>query len=44
MRRMINRRYWLDLAAATKNTTSWDGVRNYQARNYMRGFNPSLRS
>ena len=25
-----------DLAAAKKKTTSWFGVRNYQARNYMR--------
>jgi predicted RNA-binding protein with PUA-like domain len=41
------RRYWLvksepqafsidDLARAPRQTTSWDGVRNYQARNYMR--------
>lgn len=41
------RRYWLmksepgvfgidDLANAPNQTTSWDGVRNYQARNYMR--------
>lgn len=41
------RRYWLmkseptafsidDLAKAPKKTTSWDGVRNYQARNFMR--------
>jgi predicted RNA-binding protein with PUA-like domain len=41
------RRYWLmksepsvfsidDLKASPKQTTSWDGVRNYQARNYMR--------
>lgn len=41
------RRYWLmksepsvfsidDLAAAPNRTTCWDGVRNYQARNYMR--------
>src|SRR5215813_9215815 len=41
------RRYWLvksepntfsieDLARASKQTTSWDGVRNYQARNFMR--------
>jgi len=40
-------RYWLfksepaefsisDLAAAPQQTTCWDGVRNYQARNYMR--------
>ncbi len=40
-------RYWLvksepqvfgidDLAAAPRRTTPWDGVRNYQARNYMR--------
>jgi predicted RNA-binding protein with PUA-like domain len=26
----------LDLAKAPKQTTCWDGVRNYQARNYMR--------
>lgn len=25
-----------DLAAAPEQTTSWDGVRNYQARNFMR--------
>jgi predicted RNA-binding protein with PUA-like domain len=25
-----------DLAAAPKRTTGWDGVRNYQARNFMR--------
>lgn len=41
------RRYWLlksepsafswdDLWAAPKRTTHWDGVRNYQARNFMR--------
>jgi predicted RNA-binding protein with PUA-like domain len=41
------RRYWLmksepqafsiqDLARAPKQTTSWDGVRNYQARNLLR--------
>jgi predicted RNA-binding protein with PUA-like domain len=41
------RRYWLvksepdtfsidDLAHAPRQTTSWDGVRNYQARNFMR--------
>jgi predicted RNA-binding protein with PUA-like domain len=41
------RQYWLvksepsafsidDLARAPGKTTSWDGVRNYQARNYMR--------
>ena len=40
-------RYWLmksepdafsidDLARSPKQTTSWDGVRNYQARNFMR--------
>jgi predicted RNA-binding protein with PUA-like domain len=42
-----DRRYWLfksepeafsfaDLEAAPGRTTCWDGVRNYQARNYMR--------
>ncbi|NOT23691.1 MAG: EVE domain-containing protein [Nitrospiraceae bacterium] len=41
------RRYWLmkseprvfsieDLAQSSKQTTCWDGVRNYQARNFMR--------
>lgn len=41
------RRYWLlksepeafsihDLARAPKQTTAWDGVRNYQARNFLR--------
>ena len=25
-----------DLAASPNRTTSWDGVRNYQARNFMR--------
>lgn len=41
------RQYWLmksepdvfsidDLACSPKHTTSWDGVRNYQARNFMR--------
>lgn len=41
------RRYWLmksepsafsidDLGRASKQTTCWDGVRNYQARNFMR--------
>jgi predicted RNA-binding protein with PUA-like domain len=41
------RRYWLvksepeafsidDLARAPRQTTCWDGVRNYQARNFMR--------
>ena len=44
---MANARYWLmkseptsfsiqDLRDAPKKTTSWDGVRNYQARNLMR--------
>lgn len=43
-------RYWLmksepsafsieDLRMAPRRTTSWDGVRNYQARNYMRAMN-----
>jgi len=42
-----NRKYWLmksepsafsidDLKQATDRTTCWDGVRNYQARNFMR--------
>ncbi|MDF0642935.1 MAG: EVE domain-containing protein [Nitrospira sp.] len=42
-----SRRYWLvksepsvfsirDLARSPKRRTSWEGVRNYQARNYMR--------
>lgn len=42
-----SRRYWLmksepsafsidDLAKSPKQTTGWDGVRNYQARNFMR--------
>jgi predicted RNA-binding protein with PUA-like domain len=45
------RRYWLmksepsvfsidDLAASPKQTTGWDGVRNYQARNFMREMVP----
>ena len=40
-------KYWLlktepesfsiqDLAKSPKKTTCWDGVRNYQARNYLR--------
>src|ERR1051325_4133247 len=44
---MGERRYWLlksepstfsvaDLARAPGRTTSWDGVRNYQARNFLR--------
>ncbi len=44
------RQYWLvksepgafsieDLEAAPAQTTCWDGVRNYQARNYMRAMN-----
>jgi predicted RNA-binding protein with PUA-like domain len=44
---MATTQYWLmktdagsysiqDLAAEKKQTTFWDGVRNYQARNYMR--------
>ena len=43
-----SRRYWLmksepsafsidDLAKSPAQTTCWDGVRNYQARNFMRG-------
>ena len=39
---------WQDLEAAPGQTTSWDGVRNYQARNFMKamkkgdlGFSPS---
>jgi predicted RNA-binding protein with PUA-like domain len=42
-----NRKYWLmksepntfsldDLARSPEHTTCWDGVRNYQARNFMR--------
>lgn len=27
---------WQDLENAPRQTTSWDGVRNYQARNFMR--------
>lgn len=27
---------WQDLSAAPRQTTSWDGVRNYQARNFMK--------
>jgi predicted RNA-binding protein with PUA-like domain len=27
---------WEDLKAAPEQTTSWEGVRNYQARNFMR--------
>lgn len=44
---MAKKQYWLmktepdvfsidDLAVAKKQTTCWDGVRNYQARNFMR--------
>ncbi|HUX34671.1 MAG TPA: EVE domain-containing protein [Gemmatimonadaceae bacterium] len=44
---MSERHYWLvktepgafsfdDLVASPQKTTSWDGVRNYQARNFMR--------
>lgn len=44
---MVSRKYWLmksepstfsieDLARAPGQKTCWDGVRNYQARNYMR--------
>ena len=47
MTKKKNRRYWLmksepsafslaDLKNAENQTTSWDGVRNYQARNLMR--------
>jgi predicted RNA-binding protein with PUA-like domain len=32
-----------DLAAAPKRTTGWDGVRNYQARNFMRTMTPGDR-
>jgi predicted RNA-binding protein with PUA-like domain len=28
-----------DLARSSKRTTGWDGVRNYQARNFMRSMN-----
>lgn len=45
------KRYWLlksepeafsiqDLAQAKQQTTCWDGVRNYQARNFMRAMKP----
>jgi predicted RNA-binding protein with PUA-like domain len=45
------KRYWLlksepasfsiqDLAQAKRQTTCWDGVRNYQARNFMRAMQP----
>jgi predicted RNA-binding protein with PUA-like domain len=45
------KRYWLfksepesfsiqDLARAGEQTTCWDGVRNYQARNFMRAMKP----
>jgi len=47
MKKAGTRSYWLmktepdvfsidDLAAAVDQTTCWDGVRNYQARNFMR--------
>lgn len=47
MRRKLKGRHWLvksepasfsfeDLIAAPEHTTGWDGVRNYQARNYLR--------
>lgn len=32
-----------DLARAPKRTTGWDGVRNYQARNFMRAMKPGDR-
>ena len=32
-----------DLARAVRRTTSWDGVRNYQARNYLRAMAPGDR-
>lgn len=46
-----SRQYWLmkseplvfsieDLARAPKRMTCWDGVRNYQARNFMRAMKP----
>ena len=46
-----SRQYWLmksepsvfsieDLARAPKGRTCWDGVRNYQARNFMRAMRP----
>lgn len=46
-----SRQYWLmksepsvfsidDLAQAPDRTTCWDGVRNYQARNFMRAMKP----
>ncbi|MCK6620921.1 MAG: EVE domain-containing protein [Calditrichaceae bacterium] len=31
---------WEDLKAAPGQTTSWEGVRNYQARNFMREMQP----
>ncbi len=30
---------WEDLSTSPNQTTSWDGVRNYQARNFMRSMN-----
>ena len=49
-----SQQYWLmkseplvfsidDLAWAPKRTTCWDGVRNYQARNFMRAMRPGDR-
>lgn len=49
------KRYWLlksepeafsiqDLAQAEEQTTCWDGVRNYQARNFMREMKPGERA
>ncbi|NDF40251.1 MAG: EVE domain-containing protein, partial [Proteobacteria bacterium] len=29
-----------DLARARRKTTSWEGVRNYQARNFLRAMQP----
>jgi predicted RNA-binding protein with PUA-like domain len=48
------RQYWLmksepsvfsidDLASSSRQTTGWDGVRNYQARNFMRSMRPGDR-
>ncbi len=31
---------WADLAGADQQTTGWEGVRNYQARNFLRRMHP----